>query len=112
MKILTDGQFNHQFFAFLPTDPYRCGASDNPKAYFDGSMRIYAGPAQKTISLTGKNALKFTDSANQTRKFESCFYEIGLAEQAFDRTSKNNLNLKLILTIKKLKNMNVFVYQG
>lgn len=112
MKILTDGRVNNQFFAFLPTDPYRCGISNNPKAYFDGSMRIYAGPVQKTISLTGKNALKFTESKNSTRRFESCFYEIGLAEQAFNRTSKNNLNLKLILTISKLKNMNVFVYQG
>ena len=77
-------------------------------------MRLQASVASKQISLVGDKALKFIENDFSPRKFESCFYEIGIDEkdEKINRTEKNNSNLKLILTFSKLKNMNVYIYEG
>ena len=61
-NVLTNGK-NEQFFAFLPTSPYRCGISKNSLDYFEGSMRLNATLSRQQISLIGyKASLKFTEN--------------------------------------------------
>ena len=77
-------------------------------------MRLQAASEQKKISLVGEKSLKFIENDFTQKTFQSCFYEIGIDEndEKINRTEKNNSNLKIILTFTKLKNMNVYIYEG
>ena len=80
-NVISDQKYNNQYFAFLPTSPYKCGISDKIEDYFEGSMKLGALHKRQQISLVGyKAALKYTESENG-RNFESCFYEINAVDK-------------------------------
>ena len=115
--ILTDGK-NHQMFAFLPkTSPKMCGISRDLTEDVEGSMRLDAEFTKQTISLLKGNSLQYVVGRPEVRAYDSCYYEIGSkienVSTAEDKTEESSkANLKIVLNLTKLKNMNVFVYGG
>lgn len=113
--ILTDGK-NQQMFAFLPkTSPKMCGISRTLTEDVEGSMRLDADLTKQTISLLKGNSLQYVEGGPGVRSYDSCFYEIGSKIEnvsAAENKTEENSNLKIVLNLSKLKNMNVFVYGG
>lgn len=113
-NVLTNGK-NHQMFAFLPkTSPKMCGISSAQSEDVEGQMKIEASFEKQTISLVGDNALQFAEGRPDVRSYDSCYYEIAskIDNQSPDDENSQKQNLKLIINLTKLKNMNVFVYEG
>jgi len=116
-NVLTNGK-NHQMFAFLPkTSPKMCGISTTQAEDVEGSMKINADLTKQSISLVGDTALQYIEGRPDVRSYDSCFYEIGskventpLAENSTESSEQEDL--KIIINLTKLKNMNVFVYEG
>lgn len=76
-------------------------------------MKLFIDREPKTISLVGNNALKYREGKPEVRAYDSCYYEINPSkEMELTTTWMESIDLRLILNIKKLKNMNVYVYQG
>ena len=114
MNILTDGKFNYQMFAFLPkTNPRNCGISTIASSFYEGDMKVYVDENPRTISLRENNALKYREGRPQIRSYDSCYYEINPSEELKIKTSIwEKPDLRIYLDIKRLRNMNVYVYQG
>ena len=124
--ILTDGRYNHQLFAFLPkNNASKCGIENDLISNY--SMKLNTKPERQRISLIGNKSLQYKEGRPDVRRYDSCYYEISSARfrprtesnssQIFNFENEktkvlNTTNLKNIVTILSLLNMNVYVYQG
>ena len=97
---------NHQMFAFLPKiSPEKCGITRNQNSSFSNHSMVIE--ANSEIQSLGNISLKYHFGPPGVRAYDACFYEIRAEPNITEKA-----NLKIILKITKLKNMNIFAYEG
>jgi len=114
MDILTDKKYNYQLFAYLPKiNPYNCGISSIASQFYEDNMKLIVDESPRTISLKQNKALRYREGRPKVRSYDSCYYEINASSEIDTRKSFwEKPDLKIYLNIDRLRNMNVYVYQG
>ena len=97
--VLSHDYRNYQMFAFCPMINRRtCGIDDSSST----DMSLSAGREPKTVK---SDSLRYKEGRPDVREYDACYYQVSPVESA-------SPNDRIFVEFSKLKEMNVYVYQG